>query len=504
MSQPTTRKLYILLSLAFVFIIALAGIGFWAIRTFMPPATQIVILKPEDVQQSRLATTPPVARDTVRTSPNGTSPTFKGKVVDAVTKAPIDDFTIHLGYSYNSNNQAPYFNNTPPKDFHGGTYVMSSRMTLPSTYSWYLRIDAKGHLPIVSEPQTAGGELNFELQPGKDLQGIVLDSTGAPVAGAVVVMAVPGLSTSIDPNNIHAPPNSLTATTAADGTFTLPPESGSIAVGAITDKGYAQFDQDASADRIVLHLADWAHIKGTLTIAGKPGVNKQIQLSGIGGRGPNSAYISTNCSVQSDPTGKYHFDHVIPGTLQLCRMIQRPMGNGGYMIRQTQNENVTVAAGQSATVNLGGVGRAVVGKLIFPAGSSAKDYYLNDNINGQSAPPSESFPPQMPDNVKKGSQMGREMWMSLFSVTAAGKEFLAAHPRAQPVYRMYAMELAADNTFRIEDVVPGDYTMTFYPSSMNGSRQLMQFTTSFTVPEVPGGGYSDQPVTIPDIKFIAR
>jgi hypothetical protein len=53
--------------------------------------------------------------------------------------------------------------------------------------------------------------------------------------------------------------------------------------------------------------------------------------------------------------------------------------------------------------------------------------------------------------------------------------------------------------FRIEDVVPGDYSIFCYFRSMQAVRILAPARGEFTMPAMPGGGYSDKPLVIPDI-----
>ena len=507
MTEHSNRnKLIGLLVLAVFFLFALAGTGVWLMRSFMTPAKQIVILAPEAEQQTRLATTPPPPARSARNVPVQTSqPRFKGTVVDAQTKQPVQAFTVHIGYSFNGNNQPPNFGNDQPRDFHGGQYTMSSNMYGGGGMQWTLRIDAKGYLPAISDSQRASGDVNFELQPGKDITGVVLDASGAPVAGAVVGASVPGMQLDLNTAILQADnPGAFKTTTGPDGHFDLEPQIGMIKLAAMTADGFAQVEQDASTANPVLRLAPWGKIQGKLTVAGKPGAKQMIQIYSTSPSRTQNLYVSANQSMTSGDDGSFHFDRVMPGSVEIGRMIQRNFGNN-HMQRITETDNINVEAGKTASVNLGGVGRPVIGKLILPTGQSMKNYYLSDNINGTVAPQPADLPPQMPDNVKNGSQATRDIWMGLFSMTAAGKDFLAKHPRPQVTWRQYAMEVADDGTFRIEDVLPGNYRINIFPQmTQGGGRPLTPYNSQFTVPGVPGGGYSDQPVDLGDIKFAAR
>jgi hypothetical protein len=499
-------KLLGLLAFAAIFLIVLAGLAFWLIRSMTARPNQIVFLPPEAVQESRIATAPPPGQATVRTAPAGSRPTFKGKVIDAQTNQPISAFTVHIGYSFSGNRQPPYFNAAQPKVFHGGQYNITSPFNIGSAGQWLLRIDARGYLPVVSAPQSASGNLDFALQPGKDIQGIVLDSTGAPAPGVTVVLAVPGLNANLNLENPAAknPDTSFSTTTDADGKFDLPPQSGQIAIAALNDTDFAQITLDASTPNLQLHLAPFGHIHGHLTVAGKPGANQSLSIYDVSDAGPMAPRIDSTVMTKTDADGNFTFDRVVPGDTQISRQVRRNVGANGWMMRFTGSETFLIKAGQSLTVHLGGVGRAVVGKLIFPPGMTIKDFNINDNISGTIVPPPTTWPAQMPDNVKNGPQMARDVWMQFFTLTAAGRDFVAAHPPPRPITRQYAMEIANDGSFRIEDVVPGDYYMNLYPNMMRAGRPMIPYNTSFTVPPVPGGGYSDQSVNLGEIQFKTR
>jgi hypothetical protein len=183
---------------------------------------------------------------------------------------------------------------------------------------------------------------------------------------------------------------------------------------------------------------------------------------------------------------------------------QSVQGQQRRVLRMGQSEDAQVAAGQTATVNFGGVGRPVTGKVVLPAGLSMRNYNLNGSASGMAGGVPDTLPPQMPENIRNGTQAMRDMWMQIFSLTADGKAFLAAHNVAAPKMQNYPLDFAADGSFRIEDVLPGDYQLTV---SMNpsvrtaGARPFQPGRASFTVPPVPGGGYSSDAVVVPDIQM---
>jgi hypothetical protein len=208
-------------------------------------------------------------------------------------------------------------------------------------------------------------------------------------------------------------------------------------------------------------------------------------------------------SAQTDATGKFRFARVVPGQILMGRYVKVSMGGRGYMMMQTQTEQVTVAVGQTLAVKMGGVGRPVTGRIVLtPSPGSFKNLIVQGQITGTEFP---DLPPQMPANVKAGSSTGRDIWMQIFGLTAAGRQWMQTHPSGQQLSHQYAIELVGDKgQFKIDDVIPGDYHMYCYLRPAQGGRMYGPAQLDFTMPPVPGGGYSDKPLVIPDINVTAR
>jgi hypothetical protein len=136
----------------------------------------------------------------------------------------------------------------------------------------------------------------------------------------------------------------------------------------------------------------------------------------------------------------------------------------------SQTREVTLAAGQTVTVQMGGVGRPVTGRLVLPAGmDSLKSYFLQSDVIGT----------------------------SLAELPARG-------PQGEPTQVEYVMELVGDQgQFKIDDVVPGHYQIHCMVRAKLGGQPYGQARVEFTMPPVPGG-YSDQPLVIADIILKAR
>jgi hypothetical protein len=291
------------------------------------------------------------------------------------------------------------------------------------------------------------------LTPGQDLQGRVLGPDGAAIARATVALVLPGRPMIVADGNITGIVNSQ-VTTDADGKYDLPPESGPFLLAAIADAGHAVVDQDAVAKDADIHLSAWGGIAGVWKIGTTPASNLAMLASKAGqiyAQGPPLVTFSSEC--RTDSYGHFSFGHLAEAEYQVCREIGQP-----HVSRSITTDAdlgvVKVSSGQTTTINLGGVGRPVEGKVVRPPGTTRSDYYL--------------------------------------MATAKAKGGAVADARE------YRLQIDVQDNFRIDDVPPGDYTITLRPERLRATQVLNDVVVEFTMPDVPGG-VSDEALVLPDI-----
>jgi hypothetical protein len=304
-------------------------------------------------------------------------------------------------------------------------------------------------------------QVRFTPGPG-DLHGRVLAADGTPLNLATVFVALPGPSNLRIRNGKIGFENSGPAgfthfTTGPDGQYDLPAQTGKFVIAAITDAGYAQLDQDAVAKNADLQLTAWGTIKGRVMVGTKPAVGTKLHAFAIDPsktRAPVS--ISMANFAETDADGNFTLERVVPGPVQIARDVEERSGDHTWIY--TVNLGKTdVAAGQTATVNLGGVGRPVVGKFVFPPGLTPTDYFFNARAFGSGSDP------------------------------------------AAPDY--YFLEVDEQNNFRVNNVIPGDYSINISLQKVSDRTRTRQpVPIKFTMPDVPGG-VSDEPLVIPDIQL---
>jgi hypothetical protein len=308
--------------------------------------------------------------------------------------------------------------------------------------------------PPVQQPLAASG----------DLRGRILAADRTPVAGATVFVSLPGRSDIRIRNETvdFADSNAARAVSSADGDYDLPPQSGTFQLQALGDAGYGQADQDAVKKNPDVQLTAWGRVEGRMLIGTKPAAGVDLQAYSIDqmlAAGP--AQTSMVNRARTDADGNFTMERVLPGTSQFEQTFLQHSGSNAMgfsgLVGRAQ-----VAAGQTTTITLGGVGRPVVGKFVFPPGLVRSDYFINARA------------------------------IALADSAATVRQLLQVHA--------YFLNVDADHNFRIDNVPPGGYRIHVFLQKVHGDRASQPNQMRFTMPAIPGG-VSDDPLVIPDIQL---
>jgi hypothetical protein len=305
-------------------------------------------------------------------------------------------------------------------------------------------------VPIVAQQQSPA-----------TLRGRVVSAEGAPVSGATVFVALPGPSNlRIRNGNIffenHGAGEFTHVLTDATGQYELPAPAGEFAVAAIAGAGFARLDQDATAKNADLRLTSWGRIQGHLMVGTKPGAHIDLRAYSIEqAKSPSPVRISMVNIAETNAEGDFVMECVVPGTIAICRDFRQQSGGDG-MVFDAEIGSTKVEADQTTTIDLGGVGRPVVGKIIFPPALNPLDYFINARA--------------VQSGVRDSSSV------------------------------QYFLAVDEKHSFRIDDVPPGNYRIHIFLQKVRGDRTAQPEQTTFTVPEIPGG-VSDEPLVIQDIQL---
>jgi uncharacterized GH25 family protein len=283
-----------------------------------------------------------------------------GKVVDAQTKQPIEQFRVvppgRMGGSrwlWSDSFQA-----------RGGSYWL--RHAGPSGFQ--VRIEADGYLPAESDPiKQHDGDVtaDFALTKGEDIVGNVLTADGKPARHAKVALLTGGAMFMIQNGDIRDSPTAARGVAADEaGRFRFPREKADYWLVITHPSGYAELKCSPKSDPTHIQLTRWARLEGKYLVAGKPQPWASLSLLHPTGQlGFKVPRIFWSFTEVTDANGRYVFDRLLPGQGTITRPINSFDENGTLGMNSVGSMAVQLEPGKTTHFDLGGSGRPVIGQL---------------------------------------------------------------------------------------------------------------------------------------------
>jgi Carboxypeptidase regulatory-like domain len=380
-----------------------------------------------------------------------------GKAIDGVTKEPIKEFRVVPGSRSDT-----FWNQRQEFKVKDGRYQI--RQTRVED-EMLLRIEADGYEPAVSRAikNTEGKvTVDFELKRGKNILGMVLTRPGLqPAKGAVVALGIAGSQIIIKNGEFD---NGLTfcerTTTDEEGRFHFAAQDKDFVLVITHPTGYAQINGSPDWNSMqIIRLTPWAKVEGTFRIGSKPTPGVPIGITVSSHERNAGARINTQHETSSGLDGKYLFDRVIPGRGSIGRELFLTVDDGASEATSSCKVAAEFPAGKTTHLDLGGTGRAVVGKLQPPEDADKKFRWNFALVN---VLPVANDPP------------------------TTGPYLTATVDR--------------DGSFRIDDAPEGRYTLSV--SWMNGIAGTLA-NHRFEVPAVEAGR-DEKPIDLGTLKLQAR
>ena len=419
---------------------------------------QADICRPDGMQLSKQ---PLIAREQEFVFKPPRALVVSGSVVDAKTKEPIRRFRV-----------IPGLRNIDPQIrmnwIPGDSYDASDgkyRIRMTHAYPAHLvRIEADGYQVAISRDiMTDEGEVDFdfELQPAEDIAAEILSAAGRPAAHAKIALGVAGSQISVDQGEIADRSTYATRLDAdADGIFSIPARDEPFPLVITHSSGFAHLK---SADGPIpdrIKLTSWARVEGTFRVGKDPAPNVVLSMfaEGIHSYGDDVPNIFTRHDVTTGKDGRFVFERVFPGQGRIGRRILLMVDEGATEVTSSQRVSAEFISGETTTLDLGGSGRPVVGKLAPPADYSERvlwNFALVDVQADLKAPDA----PAGPAGVRDDPEL-RKAWREAWKTTDEGKAWTVAYEAYQQLTLAFPYITASvdrDGTFRIDDVPPGAY-----------------------------------------------
>ncbi len=407
---------------------------------------------------------------------------ISGTVTDSHTKTPIDRFTVAALPDRMPDVAVVSVEGT------AGNFTLPVDERFP-TYS--LRVNADGFVTKTSsslEFRQGDLYLEFNLSRGDGPSGVVKLPGGEPVADAGVYLCG-GIVTNtsfINPGEKAPAAPMMTGlktiragqgggiyyaatTTDEKGRFTFSSMPEAHTAISSHERGFVAVTVEQLKDSRILILQPWGRIEGSLKIGKSAGANQTVRLRSL-----NFDFVSrppeiliTSMAARTDNEGGFAFPTLPPGDYWI-------EGPGG------QAASATVRSGETVLVKLGGSGRPLTGTFVISGTDQQPDWSRVRPILAARRP---EVP--MPD---RNDKIAMRAWRR----TEEGKNWLRTA-------RNYPITVAADGSFRAEDIPAGTYTLstsiTIADPSQPSQIRRGEATQEVVVQEMTGGG-SDTPISL--------
>jgi protocatechuate 3,4-dioxygenase beta subunit len=327
--------------------------------------------------------------------------------------------------------------------------------------AWQLQVQSPGYVTAMSrkfETREGSQTINIEMLPGPSVAGVVKRPDGTPVAGATVFLSTPSNTAMMDDGDlskVFSPP-CIQDRTGPDGRFELPMPLEPYVVGVVHDSGGAEIASHDLESRGLIVLQPWARVEGVVQGPSDPGPdNKETVRLDVNrvedagslftiGKVPGIDW-SYSCDLAS--SRRFVFKRVLPGHAEmeagwgLCVV-------AGQSASPWRKQNFTTVPGQTSRVAFARSGRPVTGNVAMPTGGSRK----LATVGGAGLLIFQRPLVPVPPEIAKQPADVRKKWEQQWLKSDAG---IAADRLAQN----HSFEVAANGTFKADDVAPGVYKL---------------------------------------------
>lgn len=433
-------------------------------------------------QEQPPASAPGAQAQEPETDPKPSQDGITIRVLDAKDKKPIPRFRVLAG--------VPAQAGPPPLAFgrRGGEVINwqphTVRVGRDGNFVWpadrgyqemALRVEADGYQPQrspwIKQPNRPR-QIEFQLVRDPGTIGRVFQPDGTPAESATLALALPQKDARIENGRLRNEGDPLPekesdrwrrptlVKTDADGRFQLPTETEpASAVLLVHDSGVREMPAAELQKQPEITLQAWGRIEGQVLWKDKPGAGELVTLHIDHDEYGYPGIIRQQAEATSDAQGRFVFEKVLPGRVQLSRFIKLPQkGKSGATsaLCEGMYSQVSIRPGQPTPLVIGGQGRKVTGRL------TGRDSW--DGVTLRIHPDAPHF----------GSPGDDEQWQAfgIFRASAIG-----------PLFFRDKLQPNADGTFAIPHMLPGRYQMFVSAPGVDNSAAHSKIQVD---PEVPG------------------
>jgi beta-lactamase regulating signal transducer with metallopeptidase domain/uncharacterized GH25 family protein len=412
-----------------------------------------------------------------------------GKVLDAETKNPVAKFRVVPGTRNEPQRGTDdWWSRDEGYEATAGQFQLARGRAAPTHM---IKIEAEGYKVARSRDilSTEGAiDLDFELQPAENISVRLLTPDGKPAAGARVALGVKGSQIRVDRGLISDRQTyAKEMMTDADGVFVIPDQDDAFQIVVTHSEGFTKLKSSDSPLPKTVTLTPYARVEGVFHLGADVASNIRLSVSthSINSYGPDGPSIFTQNHVHADKDGRFVFERVIPGDGWIGRELHFTGRQGDASATSSKRIPMNFTAGRTTTIQLGGDGRRVVGRLRPPGDYSGKVSWNLASIWVRVDLPQPEWP-QPPAEIQNVPSKRARWWQDLRQ-TEEGKQIIALAVKQQEEQReqpQFLVSVDREDRFYVDDVTPGNYVLTAqFGGDAPGSLPAFQFV----VPQLQDG-----------------
>ncbi len=411
-----------------------------------------------------------------------------GRVVDAETGKVIDKIRMVPTSVSRDDAKDITWQTQYLKNFTDGRFVYETAQPWEKTK---LRIEAEGYQPAMTRIVKKGEVVELDLKLKRAvLSAEVRLPNGERVAKAQVVLATWTNEINITAGKLayghHGERLRKIVETDEQGRFVLPAEIDPSVLVVAHEAGYAEVANaekgliptplpasDTPGDKPqfetrIIELQPWGRVEGRVLIGDKPVVGAKYSVYQAR---TDDVHVVSGRTIVSDAEGRFVVEHLPPGRHGTCqRFVDGSDAQRSYSIDGLLHR-FDVPPGKTTTLELGGRGRTLTGKLALPEGFPHKVDWSKVSTRVDLQPP--RFSGRFGGKDESGA-----VW-SQFKQSDEGK-----------LYGRANVPIAADGSFRIESLPAAEYQLVVSASAdaaLGDSKpagQILSGSSKFSIPAV--------------------
>ncbi|MFA6244682.1 MAG: sigma-70 family RNA polymerase sigma factor, partial [Candidatus Hydrogenedentales bacterium] len=406
--------------------------------------------------------------------------TVSGRVIDAATKQPLGSAEVLVASSHVTTLDSRHGDFFKPVNDDQGHFEITDACLGKAT----VIAKADTYMPTLQQVELAPGQhlegITLEMSPGLTLDGVVVDTTGAPIPGAAILLGEVPCQYTVSPGSkAEKVAKDAVAKSAQDGSFSVTDLSPGPHVFGVYCAGYA-----AGSARVVVSsgspqppvrvvLAKGGVLRGVVRLGGSP--HEGVFVLAVAAAGGASA----SDEVVTAADGTFELTNVQPGEVEVrAKLVVWPTDFGGRSLSQA----ATVSDGHVTAVDIdfpaevgrleGSVGVTgepkldgiVYGTVPVPGGREEHFSLLNDGQFRFEQVPSGILRGEVRVDLKVDGELGYECHPKFeaiiqpnetasVAIRLSGESGIAGHVSGiQPTERGYVMILADNVAVTASDI----------------------------------------------------